>query len=143
MTEGRSFQLGLKQPIERPVFERSWYHLDNGFSSATAMNELHEPIIALAGRTLTGVTGTVLDLGCGNAALLAKLCEGRSRLTPYGVDTSSAALAHAGVLLPRVAANFTLGDLFNPDILNSGSPVLTAGLSSALWPRVTETGSDA
>jgi SAM-dependent methyltransferase len=120
MTQGLSFQRGLKQPIERSVPERSWYHLDNGFSSPEAMRELHRPIVALARRTLNGLTGSVLDLGCGNGALLAKICDGQSSVTPFGVDTNHAALAHAAVVLPRFAAHFTAGDLFDPDTLSRG-----------------------
>ena len=120
MTERRSFQRGLDQPIERPVPDRGWYHLDNGFSSPEAMSELHKPIVDLARRRLNGLTGSLLDLGCGNGALLAKICDGQGGLTPFGVDANHTALAHAAVVLPRFAANFIAGDIFDPGSLGRG-----------------------
>ncbi len=68
MTEGRSFQLGFNQIVEPRAPERSWFYLDNKFSSLEAMSELHRPIVALARQKLNGLTGNVLDLGCGNGA---------------------------------------------------------------------------
>ena len=120
MTEGPSFQLGLKKLLEEPRPDRSWYHLDNGFSSAETMNELHQPIVALARRALHELTGdvfrgNVLDLGCGNGALLAKICDGQSGLTPYGVDLNRKSLEHAATLLPSFASNFSAADLFDCD----------------------------
>jgi hypothetical protein len=115
MTEGRSFQLGLNQIIQPPAPERSWYYLDNGFSSLEAMSELHRPLVALARRKLNRLTGNILDLGCGNGALLAKICDGQDGLTPYGVDSSDLSLEHARELLPKFAQNFQQGDLFNCD----------------------------
>jgi SAM-dependent methyltransferase len=120
MTEGRSFQLGLKQPMESSLPEQTWYHVDNGFSSPEAMNELQRPIVALARRQLNGLTGNVLDLGCGNGALLAKICHGQSGLTPYGVDRNNLSLEHAVALQPQFAGNFKVGDLFHCDIWSSG-----------------------
>jgi HEXXH motif-containing protein len=120
MTEGRSYQLGLKRPIEPPAAEPAWVHLDNGFSSREVMNELHRPIVALARRELEGLTGDVLDLGCGNGALLAKICDERSGLTPHGVDRSELALAHARELLASHARNFVAGDLFDCDLWSCG-----------------------
>jgi prolyl 4-hydroxylase len=120
MTEGRSFQLGLNQIIQPLAPERSWYYLNNGFSSLEAMSDLHRPLVALARRKLSGLTGNVLDLGCGNGALLAKICEGQDGLTPYGVDSSDLSLEHARGLLPKFAENFQPGDIFNCDLWSGG-----------------------
>ena len=120
MTEGRSFQLGFNQIVEPRAQERSWFYLDNGFSSLEAMSELHRPIVALARRKLNGVTGNVLDLGCGNGALLAKICDRQGGLTPYGVDGSNLSLEHARALLPKFAENFQVGDLFHCDLWSGG-----------------------
>jgi SAM-dependent methyltransferase len=113
MTAGESFQRGLKQPIERE--ERSWLHLDNGFSSAEAMKNLHTPIVVLARQRLSGLKGNVLDLGCGNGSLLSKICTEESGLVPYGVDGSENSLRHATELLLAFAANFIRGDIFDYD----------------------------
>src|SRR4030095_5183727 len=84
------------------------------------MSELHQPIVALARRALHELTGdvsrgNVLDLGCGNGALLAKICDGQSGLTPYGVDLNRKSLGHAAALLPSFASNFSAADLFDCD----------------------------
>lgn len=114
MTEGRAFQLGLKRPAEKPP-RPDWYHLDNGFPSPEMMSELHGPIVALARQQLRNRSGGVLDLGCGNGALLTKICEGHDGLIPHGVDKNRAALGRARVLLPQFAGNFTEADLFDCD----------------------------
>jgi len=121
MTSGRSFQLGLNQSLERSLLEPSWHYLDNGFSSPESMNELHRPIVALARRELNGRTGNVLDLGCGNGALVAKICDGQIGLVPYGVDRNAVSLQHASELLTKFAGNFTSGDIFNCDTWGSGT----------------------
>jgi prolyl 4-hydroxylase len=120
MTEGRSFQLGLKRSIETPVSSQAWYHGDNGFSSREVMHEFHRPLVDLARRKLKGRTGDVLDLGCGNGALLAKISDGEDGLTPHGVDKNMEALAHAAVLVPKFAPNFKAGDLFDCDTWDKG-----------------------
>ena len=116
MTEGRGFQLGLRRPLEKAGPEQPWLHADNGFSSRETMERLHRPIVTLARRRLNAITGNVLDLGCGNAALLEKICAGQDGLTPYGVDTNSAALEHARALLPRFVDNFSTADIFHGDV---------------------------
>ena len=73
-----------------PSSAPSWYHRDNGFASPEAMSALQRPLVSLARRRLKGVTGHVLDLGCGNGALLAKICDGESGLIPHGVDRTKA-----------------------------------------------------
>ncbi len=125
----------FKQPMERPARDSSWYYLDNGFSSADAMNVSHNPIVSLARRELSGLTGNVLDLNCGNGVLLAKVCEGQTGLTLYGVDTNQAALEHAGEVLPLFAAHFTVGDIFNAEIWGSG---IRYALTLLMAGRLTE-----
>jgi hypothetical protein len=94
--------------------EASWRFADNGFASAEAMDLLHRPIVALAREGLSA-GGTVLDLGCGNGTLLAKICQDRPDLVPFGVDTNVVALGHARALLPRFAKNFKQADIFDTD----------------------------
>lgn len=55
--------------------EDTW--TDNGFPSKDAMDDAHEKLLAIAGKYLTG---TVLDLGCGNGELLRKLGPGVIKL---------------------------------------------------------------
>lgn len=100
--------------------EAEWYYLDNGFSSRSGMKSQHRPIVELGREQLDGVNGNVIDLGCGNAALLAKICEDRPGLVPWGCDVCSEALEHARVLLPEFAGNFLLSDMFDPELWTSG-----------------------
>lgn len=99
----------------------TWQYTDNGFSSSATMHELHRPIVSLAKTALTGQSGNVLDLGCGNGTLLRKLCEERSDLIPYGVDSNGIAVAHAKQLLPQFANNFVEGDLFDIELWTSNA----------------------
>jgi SAM-dependent methyltransferase len=77
------------------------------------MEELHRPIVDLARGILRGSKGNILDLGCGNGALLAKICEGSPGIIPHGVDRNAFALEHVGILLPEYSANFKQANLFD------------------------------
>ena len=122
-TESRGFRRGFhhitQAMAESPL--QTWHHADNGFPSAEAMRHLHEPIVALARGALEGVKGNVLDLGCGNGMLLARICEGRSTLVPYGVDVSGLAVEHAHLILPHFTENVVRGDLFDLELWGSAS----------------------
>ena len=95
----------------------SWVHEDNVFSTRRRMDWAHRPIVVLAARTLEGCAGSVLDLGCGNGALLRKIHAHALRTTPFGIDREADRIEHARALLPRFATNFVAGDLFDPSIL--------------------------
>jgi Methyltransferase domain len=119
---------GARPPGDRDVVAepasltaKDWYYQDNGFASLAAMRKLHEPLLELGRRAVAGSTGNVLDLGCGNGALLAEICAVRPGLIPFGVDKNQRALAHARRLLPEHAANFRHGDLFDCDIWDESS----------------------
>jgi hypothetical protein len=112
MTHSLAFRRGLEAPIAPYAAPPSWYASDNGFSSAMAMDEAHRPIVELAHTTI-GDTGTVLDLGCGNGALLKKICEPRPNLIPFGMDLEETKLDHARQLQPAFAANFIAGSMFD------------------------------
>jgi hypothetical protein len=107
-----AFVRGLEAPIAPYTAPPSWYASDNGFNSAMAMDEAHRPIVELA-HTSIGDTGTVLDLGCGNGALLKKICEPRPNLIPFGMDLDETKLEHARQLQPSFAANFVAGSMFD------------------------------
>ena len=84
------------------------------------MKSQHRPIIEHAREQLAGANGNVIDLGCGNAALLAKICKDMPGLVPWGCDVCSEALAHASILLPEFSGNFLLSDLYAPELWASG-----------------------
>jgi Methyltransferase domain len=90
-----------------------WYYADNGFNSREGMELFHEPIEKLAEASLSETTGNVLDLGCGNGVLLKKICQSNTDLIPWGIDISSANIAHAQLLTPRFSDNFVVSDIFD------------------------------
>ena len=89
----------------------AWYHEDNVFRTRRRMDRAHRPIVALACRTLRGRGGDVIDLGCGNGALLAKIRALEPAATPFGVERDPLRVAHARVLLPDFADHFFAADL--------------------------------
>ncbi len=98
---------------DEPFRNLEWYYADNGFSSRQGMDLFHEPILKLAAETLRQATGNVLDLGCGNGVLVNKICQPNGDLIPWGVDISSANIAHAQLLTPRFLDNFVVSDIFD------------------------------
>lgn len=112
LTRSPSFRRGFKNPMPTLEVAPSWLNTDNGFSTRHVMDQLHEPLVAVARRRLSGRSGRVLDLGCGNGALLAKICAERDELEPWGVDLEPARIAHARELHPDHAESFAAGDLF-------------------------------
>jgi hypothetical protein len=99
--------------LDEPFRELEWYYADNGFSSRQGMDLFHEPILKLAAENLRQATGNVLDLGCGNGVLVNKICQRNGDLIPWGMDISSANIAHAQLLTPRFSDNFVVSDIFD------------------------------
>jgi hypothetical protein len=110
-THSLAFRKGLEAPIAINEEPPEWYASDNGFSARVAMDEAHRPIVEMAVSAL-GTIGTVIDLGCGNGALLRKIAEARPGVVPFGMDIDEAKLEHARLLQPAFGANFVLGNMF-------------------------------
>jgi len=123
VTDSAGFRRGIRHIVEIHMPHPDWYHMDNGFSSWHAMDSCHAPIVALAKRELNGLSGSVLDLGCGNGVLLKKICS-NNQLVPYGVDIRESCLDHARELLPGFSENFIDGDFFDSWIWSSRKYVL-------------------
>ena len=119
LTDTRGFRRGLdhaatgRDPGRRPA----WYATDNGFTSTVAMREAHRPIVELARTVLDGTGGDVLDLGCGNGALLEELVAASPGVVPFGVDLDARRIHHAQLLHPHVADHFQVGDLLDDQVL--------------------------
>jgi 2-polyprenyl-3-methyl-5-hydroxy-6-metoxy-1,4-benzoquinol methylase len=111
ITHSLPFRKGLEAPIALHTAPPEWYASDNGFSARAAMDEAHRPIMEMAVTSL-GDSGTVIDLGCGNGALLKKICEARTGVIPFGVDVDESKLEHARLLQPAFSANFVAGNMF-------------------------------
>jgi hypothetical protein len=116
---GRGLRNDLVQ-LSKPLPE--WYHRDNGFSSRHAMEQMHVEIVALARSELSAAEGDVMELGCGNAALLGKICDADGGLVPHGIDLERGSIEHARALQPRFAENFMVGDLFDLTAWPRGRP---------------------
>lgn len=113
LTATRGFRKGLENMVAVDGPRPAWYASDNGFSSVAAMEDAHRPIVDLATHTLGGRGGAVLDLGCGNGALLEKVVQAVPGAVPHGIDVEPARIAHARLLHPAYAANFMVGDLLD------------------------------
>ena len=124
VTRSRAFKRGMSEALQTPIpnVRPNWYHRDNGFSSEYAMHRAHEPIVNLARATLEGKSGKVLDLGCGNGALVAKVCEGHSDLIPFGIDRSPISIQHAREVLPTVLEEFLIADMFDTESWTVNQP---------------------
>lgn len=141
LTASLSFRRGLAE-VGTGEAPQPWHYADNGFASAAAMEAAHAPLVALAREALEGVeAGTrVLDLGCGNGALLRKLCAIASGLVPHGIDINAGAIAHAKVLLPEFAGNFLVGDLVETERWRGGNDALRYRLTLLMPGRLVDGG---
>ena len=113
LTGSRHHKRGLDQAIAAQPALPAWYASDNGFTTKVAMDRAHQPIVQLAAQALGTTGGAVLDLGCGNGALLKKLGERVDGLEPYGVEIDPARVAHAGELLPEQGTKVVAASLFD------------------------------
>jgi len=113
LTSSSHHQRGLEQPIRELPARAAWYASDNGFTSIVAMDRAHQPIEDLASQALGEAGGSVLDLGCGNGALIKKLRKRVPQVTPFGIDSESTRIAHAKELLEDFNANFTCASMFD------------------------------
>jgi 16S rRNA G1207 methylase RsmC len=77
------------------------------------MDISHQPILNLACSCLSQSSGKILDLGCGNGALLGKIWLKHQSVIPYGVDLISEKIAHAKLLLPEYEDNFAIANIFD------------------------------
>jgi len=96
----------------------AWRHIDNGFTSREAMDELHAPLVTRAQQLLAEGRCDILDLGCGNGVLLEKICQQRVDRIAHGVDINAVAIDHACLIHPRDAANFHRANLFDEPTWN-------------------------
>ena len=116
-TDSQLYRRGLDNAIRVRPRRPEWYASDNGFASLAAMENAHRPVVEVARAALAGNGGNVLDLGCGNGALLHEIREASPGVVPFGVELEPTRLEHARRLLPAFAANLTLGDMLESDAL--------------------------
>lgn len=91
--------------------------LDNGFATLPGMHESHEPIVQLAKRALgAGRNASVLDLGCGNGALLHRIVRNTAAI-PFGIELDCRKVVVARRLLSRHRGRVEQGNLFSNDAI--------------------------
>ena len=102
LTATRGFRKGLENMVAGDGPKPDWYASDNGFSSEDAMDAAHAPVVGAAVTALAGTGGDVLDLGCGNGALLASGSRPRRRASCRTASTSTrSASSTPGWCCPR------------------------------------------
>jgi SAM-dependent methyltransferase len=79
------------------------------------MDNAHNPILALVLATLSNREGNILDIGCGNGALLKKLYEANPQTIPFGIEIEPSKIQHGQELLPQFVSNLVCGDVFEED----------------------------
>ena len=117
LTSSSGFQRGLDNPISTVVEYPEWYATDNGFNSRFTMENCHKPIVATAVATLSGNGGNILDIGCGNGALLKKIYEANSKTIPFGVELQPSSIEHGKEILPQFTGNLICGNMFEEDAI--------------------------
>jgi SAM-dependent methyltransferase len=115
VTTSPQFKRVIANPIGTKAPTPEWYATDNGFASVFDMDRAHRPIVDLALRVLGAEGGNVLDLGCGNGALLKKIHLACPQAIPFGIDCDADRIGHARELLPDYGDKFVCGDLLTDD----------------------------
>jgi len=88
------------------------YHLDNGFPSVAVMTLYHLPIVTAVQRLALPQHPRILDLGCGNGALLAHICAARPDCVPCGIEREPERLGYLAALFERHKGEWHVGDMF-------------------------------
>lgn len=116
LTQSRSYQSGLRNILPLPMLDPGWNDAhDNGFSDRASMDAAHGPVVMLASTILRDERGDVLDLGCGNGALLEKIKRACPSVGTAGIELDAERVARARTLHPSVAADIVVGDMFEAD----------------------------
>lgn len=116
MSTSRGQRRALAHAGSLPDVMPDWYHEENGFTTRNAMDAAHRPLVEAVDRVLAprdGV-GAVLDLGCGNGALLKKLRDLHPSVVPFGIDLDPGRVKRAAFFFPHERDHFVAGDLADP-----------------------------
>lgn len=90
------------------------YWQENGFQTLWAMHWSHDVIARAVEEAVAGrASPNVLDLGCGNGALLHALHHHIPGAIPWGLDHNPLVIESAAALWPKHAANFAIGSIRN------------------------------
>lgn len=86
----------------------------NGFSSMEAMTKSHDPIVKMV------ETDNVIDMGCGNGALLHRIRKQKGSAVTFGCDTDGEAIAYAS----KFEGIFFQQNMFDFDIREDNATVI-------------------
>lgn len=111
--ETEEFLQGIKHSPDRPETHPDWYTGDNGFESVSGMRDAHAPIIKQILKMGPEKVSSILDLGCGNGALLKSILDLIPSIIPFGVEHDPHRAEHIADLLPEFPDNFECCDIFN------------------------------
>jgi SAM-dependent methyltransferase len=107
----------------------AWYASDNSFLSREIMDAFHSPIIELAQQLMYQPDRTVLDLGCGNGALLQHIHKAVPQSVVFGIDCDPERIAHAHILMPEFTSHIRRGNLLSdPEYLWSANRQFTVAI---------------
>ncbi|MGK7945083.1 MAG: hypothetical protein AB4058_11505 [Microcystaceae cyanobacterium] len=127
LTSSSGFQRGLDNPIATVTEYPEWYATDNGFNSRFTMENAYKPIVDLVTATLSGNGGNILDLGCGNGALLKRIYEANPKTIPFGIEIDPSRIEHGKEILPQFASNLICANMFEEnDIWSDHQPYTLA-----------------
>lgn len=87
----------------------------NGFADPESMRVAHAPIVRFCENIGAGRSGIVLDMGCGDGALLEAICAQLPGTTPAGVDRLPEVIALAKARFSGREASFACGELEAPE----------------------------
>lgn len=91
----------------------TWLAADNGFNSKAVMDQHHGPIVRLVSKLLLEEDlKSVIDLGCGNGVLLARIREECNEIIPFGIDSNKTAIDHARIHHAFLGSSFFAGNMF-------------------------------
>jgi len=97
---------------------------DNGFSSLEAMNDAHGVLLDATPFAELKPGAVVLDLGCGNAELLARLGDLVPNLELIGIEADGGRCRRAGTRRNGRNLVVYLGSMFDPDLWTGLRPEL-------------------
>lgn len=116
-TGSDAFKRGLNQVNISATTRNDEDAANNGFTSRSAMDQAHQPIVTCASLALGDRGGSVLDLGCGNGELLKKIYELHRDLKVFGIEIDRKRIDRARSLVADFSGNFHCGDFFDDDWL--------------------------
>jgi uncharacterized protein len=107
-------QVNVYEAVAQPIDEL--WSADNGFASYKDMQASHAVIVDLAIGILAKCSGSapaVIDLGCGNGALLRKLCDASPSLRGFGIELSREKVVRANTAFRDPRISIFEGDLYD------------------------------